>query len=84
MTDDEADQFSFLRAIRALANPADRAAQEAAAFEFEASDAAAEVQGRDAQGIMIPMHVLMRAPLNTGTGGVGAGDTGGNAIANRC
>ncbi|MFV1601996.1 MULTISPECIES: phage major capsid protein [unclassified Phaeobacter] len=82
MTDDEADQFSFLRAIRALANPTDRAAQEAAAFEFEASDAAAEAQGRDAQGIMVPMHVLMRAPLNTGTGGVGAGDTGGNAIAN--
>lgn len=82
LTDGEADQFSFLRAIRALANPTDRAAQEAAAFEFEASDAAAEAQGRDAQGIMVPIDVLMRAPLNTGSGGATAADTGGNAIAN--
>lgn len=82
LTDGEADQFSFMRAIRALANPSDRAAQEAAAFEFEASDAAAEAQGRDAQGIMVPMEVLMRAPLNTGSGGATAADTGGHAIAN--
>ncbi|WP_052249082.1 phage major capsid protein [Leisingera sp. ANG-Vp] len=82
LTDGEADQFSFLRAIRALANPADRAAQEAAAFEFEASDAAAEALGRDAQGIMVPTDVLMRAPLNTGSGGATPADTGGNAIAN--
>ncbi|KXF92283.1 major capsid protein [Phaeobacter inhibens] len=82
LTDGEADQFSFLRAIRALANPTDRAAQEAAAFEFEASDAAAEAQGRDAQGIMVPTEVLMRAPLNTGSGGATAADTGGNTIAN--
>jgi HK97 family phage major capsid protein/HK97 family phage prohead protease len=78
----EADQFSFLRAIRALANPTDRSAQEAAAFEFEASDAAAEALGRDAQGVMVPMDVLVRAPLNTGSGGATAADTGGNAIAN--
>jgi HK97 family phage major capsid protein/HK97 family phage prohead protease len=82
LTDGEAEQFSFLRAIRALANPSDRSAQEAAAFEFEASDAAADAQGRDAQGIMVPMEVLMRAPLNTGSGGATAADTGGHTIAN--
>ncbi|MCG7627310.1 phage major capsid protein [Epibacterium sp. MM17-32] len=82
LTDSETEQFSFMRAIRALANPSDRSAQEAAAFEFEVSDAAAEAQGRDAHGIMVPMDVLMRAPLNTGSGGATAADTGGNAIAN--
>jgi len=82
LTDSETEQFSFLRAIRALANPADRSAQEAAAFEFEVSDAAADAQGRDAQGVMVPMDVLMRAPLNTGSGGATAADTGGNTIAN--
>lgn len=82
LTDSETEQFSFLRAIRALANPTDRGAQEAAAFEFEVSDAAAEAQGRDAQGVMVPMDVLMRAPLNSGSGGATAADTGGNTIAN--
>lgn len=82
LNEQEADQFSFLRAVRALANPTDRAAQEAASFEFEASDAAAEAMGRDAQGIMVPMDVLVRAPLNTGTGGGTPADTGGNVIAN--
>lgn len=82
LTDSETEQFSFLRAIRALANPTDRGAQEAAAFEFEVSDAAADAQGRDAQGVMVPMDVLMRAPLNTGSGGATAADTGGNTIAN--
>lgn len=82
LTESETEQFSFLRAIRALANPTDRSAQEAAAFEFEVSDAAADAQGRDAQGVMVPMDVLMRAPLNTGSGGATAADTGGNTIAN--
>lgn len=82
LNDGEADTFSFRRAIRALANPTDRSAQEAASFEYEVSDAAADAQGRDAQGIMIPMDVLLRAPLNTGTGGATPADTGGNAIAN--
>lgn len=79
MTSAEADRFSFIRALRALANPTDRAAQEAAAFEFEASTAAARQLGRDAQGIMVPPDVLTRA-LNTGTDGAAAGDTGGLAI----
>lgn len=79
LSNGDADRFSFLRALRALANPTDRGAQEAAAFEYEVSAAAAQAMGRDAQGIMVPPEVLGRA-LNTGTGGVNPGDTGGLAI----
>ena len=58
MSKKEVRQYSVLRAVRALANPNDRAAQEAARFEFEASDAAARAYGTTAQGIMIPADVL--------------------------
>tara|TARA_R110000803_G_scaffold21295_2_gene53768 strand:- start:2674 stop:4596 length:1923 start_codon:yes stop_codon:yes gene_type:complete len=54
----EVRRFSLLKAIRAHANPTDRAAQHAAAFELEASAAASEAYGREAQGIMIPNEVL--------------------------
>ena len=54
----EVRRFSLLKAIRAHANPTDRAAQQAAAFELEASAAASEAYGREAQGIMIPNEVL--------------------------
>jgi len=58
LTQKEAKRFSILRAVNALANPHDRRAQEAAAFEFECSRAAAEQYGRSAQGIMLPADVL--------------------------
>lgn len=58
MTQKEVKRFSLARAIRALANPSDRKAQEEAAFEFEASRAAAEAYGVTAQGLMIPADVL--------------------------
>lgn len=80
LTEREAGQFSFVRAIQALADPTNRRAQEAAAFEFEASEAAAQAMGRSAEGIMVPPDVLNRA-LNTSTTGTAAGDTGGNAVA---
>lgn len=80
LTEREQDQFSFVRAIRALSDPTNRRAQEAAAFEFEASEAAAQAMGRSAEGIMVPPEVLTRA-LNSDTSGTAAGDTGGNAIA---
>jgi HK97 family phage major capsid protein len=78
LSEREKDQFSFIRAIRALSDPTNRRAQEAAAFEFEASEAAAQAMGRSAEGIMVPPEVLNRA-VNAG-GVAGAGDTGGNAI----
>lgn len=58
MTQKEVKRFSLMRAIHALANPTDRRAQEAAAFEFECSRAAAEQYGRTAQGILLPADVL--------------------------
>ena len=58
MSQKEVKRFSLLRAIHALANPTDRRAQEAAAFEFECSQAAAKAYGRTAQGILLPAEVL--------------------------
>jgi HK97 family phage major capsid protein len=58
MSKKEVKKFSLMRAIHALANPTDRRAQEAAAFEFECSRSAAESYGRTAQGILLPAEVL--------------------------
>ena len=80
LTDREARNFSFLKVIRALADPTDRKAQEAAAFEFEASRAAAERIGKESDKFVVPADVLTRA-LNTSTTGTAAGDTGGYGIA---
>lgn len=63
----EKRQFSVVRAIASLAAPGDRRLREAAAFEFEASEAAAQRYGRSAQGIMLPTDVLgvWKRDLNT-------------------
>jgi HK97 family phage major capsid protein/HK97 family phage prohead protease len=63
----ERKEFRLVRAIAALANPNDRRLREAAAFEFEASEAAAQRYGRSAQGVMIPTDVLgtWKRDLNT-------------------
>lgn len=58
LTNKEVKRFSLVRAINALANPHDRAAQEAAAFEFECSRAASQAYGKPAQGVMLPADVL--------------------------
>lgn len=80
MTDKEVRRYSFMNVLRALAAPTDRAAQEAAAFEFEASRAAADMAGREPKGIMVPADVLRRA-LNSTDTGTNPGDTGGFSIA---
>ncbi len=80
LSDCEVRQFSFVRALRALANPTDRSAQEAAALEFDASRAAARQLGRDPEGILIPPDVLRRT-LTTATSGAAPGETGGYSIA---
>ena len=54
MSEKEVRQFSIVKAVRALANPHDRKAQEEAAFEFECSRAT----GRNTQGIIVPADVL--------------------------
>ena len=66
----EVKKFSFLRALNALANPNDRAAQDAAAFEREVSDEAAKRYDKPANGILVPNEVLQR-DLNVGTATAG-------------
>ena len=56
----EAKAFSIMRAINAMANPNDRAAQEAAKFEFEASRAVADKMKRSPQGFFLPVEVQQR------------------------
>lgn len=73
----EAQQFSFMRAINAQANPGDRAAQEAAAFEREASDAVSAKFGKSARGFFVPAEV-QRRDLEVGTG---AGSSAGKTVA---
>jgi len=75
LSEKESRSFSFLRAINYLSNPTDRSAREAAAFEIEASEAAAAKLGRQSRGITVPQEVLRR-DLN-----VGAATAGGNLVA---
>ena len=58
MSDKEKRDFSFIRAINALAHPNSKEAQRAAAFEMEVSRAAQEKSGKEARGILIPADVL--------------------------
>ena len=78
LSEKEARNFSFVRAIRALSNPQDRRAQEEARFEFEVSDAAAKREGRDSRGIMIPVDVLKRDITTSTASGT---SKGGNLVA---
>lgn len=61
LTDKEVRNFSFVKAINALANPQDRRSQEAAKFEFECSEAAAQRSGVSGAGIRVPVDVLRQA-----------------------
>lgn len=72
LSDNEVRQFSFVRLINALANPANRAAQQAAAFEFDACAAAAERAGKDPEGVMVPSDILRaKRDLTAGTATAG-------------
>lgn len=58
LSEKEARDFSFVRALNALANPNDKRAQEAAAYEREVSSAAANKRGKESGGIFVPTDVL--------------------------
>ena len=60
LTKEETRSWSVLRAIDYLADPNNRAKREAAAFEIEASEAAASKLGRASRGITIPNEVFKR------------------------
>lgn len=68
LTSKEVRKFSLMAAIRAMANPTDRRAQDEARFEFEASAAAQRANGTESRGLMIPTDVLRtwaKRDLNT-------------------
>jgi HK97 family phage major capsid protein/HK97 family phage prohead protease len=65
LTKKEQKRFSLFKVVNALANPSDRRAQEAAAFEFEVSRAAAQAYGANPQGLMVPFEVLGKRDLNS-------------------
>ena len=76
LTEKETRQFSILKAVRAMANPADIRAQEAAKFEFDCSAAAKDTYGRNTSGLTLPaevMHNWNARDINTSddAGGVG-------------
>jgi HK97 family phage major capsid protein len=72
LTQKEVRQFSFLKAINAMANPQDKRAQDAAAFEREVSEAAMKTYGRAAQGIFVPNDVIFgKRDLTVGTANAG-------------
>jgi len=75
MSKKEVKQFSVVRAIHALANPGDAAAQRAAGFEFEASNAVAQKMGKAARGFFMPTDVQKRDLL------AGTATAGGNLVA---
>lgn len=77
LSDKEVRAFSFVKAIRALANPQDRRAQDDARFEFEVSEAAAKKEGRTSRGLLVPVDVLYKRDLTTSTasGTAKAGNT---------
>ena len=65
LTKKEVRNFSLIKAIRAMSNPSDRKAQEAAAFEFEAAAEAAKRDGVDPQGLYIPADVRRSWNMST-------------------
>ena len=67
MTEREAQSFSFLKLMRALANPTDTSAHEAAKMEIEACSAAADrIKHREVKGTMIPIDVMQQSVIPRG------------------
>lgn len=78
LSDKEKRQFSFLRALNALANPGIQAFRDAAGFEFECSAAAIKKYGKEARGIMVPVDVLSYGQRDLT---VGSATAGGHTVA---
>ena len=55
LTPTETRRYSFMRALRAMANPQNRKFQEDAAFERECSEAIARTSAQSAQGMFVPI-----------------------------
>ena len=77
LTSKEVRQYSFVRAINAMANPQDKRAWANAAFEREVSEAAQKTYGRSAQGFFVPNEITHAKRDLT----VGTASAGGNLVA---
>jgi HK97 family phage major capsid protein len=72
LTHKEVRQYSFVRAINAMANPQDKRAWANAAFEREVSEAAQKTYGRSAQGFFVPNEITYaKRDLTVGTNSAG-------------
>lgn len=80
MTERDLKRYSMMNVIRALANPNDKRAQEAAAFELECSQQAERTLGKQAKGILVPEDVLGRAFNAGGAANTPAGAQSGNNL----
>lgn len=80
LSEKEVKNFSFLRALNALANPTDRSAWEAAGYERELSEAAAKKTGKTPQGILVPTDILRARAMQQRDLVVGTPTAGGNLV----
>lgn len=83
MGDKEQKRYSFVRLLNAIANPQSREAQQAAAFEFECSEAAQAKRKTELRGFTVPVDVL-RAPISPDARrdlNVGTTTAGGHTVA---
>ncbi|MDT0499703.1 MULTISPECIES: phage major capsid protein [unclassified Halomonas] len=80
MTDTDLRRYSMMNVVRALANPQDKRAQEAASFELELSQEAERQYGKQARGILIPDDVLSRAFNAGGAANTPTGATSGENL----
>lgn len=79
LSESEIRAFSILNVVRYLDNPTDRN-RERAAFELDASRAAAQVMGRDPEGVFIPNDVLMDASFARASVGTSGAPGGGYSL----
>jgi len=70
MDENDIKKYSFAKALRALANPNSRQAQDDAAFEFEMSQEAQKRSGIISQGVLVPFDVFSRDLTVASTAGV--------------
>lgn len=81
MDEKEIRRYSIFNVIRAMANPHDRRAQEAAAFEIECGQEAERRYQRTANGILIPDDVLRNFSVGMRAFNAGTASSGGSIVA---
>ncbi|MFK4765469.1 phage major capsid protein [Desulfobaculum sp. SPO524] len=79
LSERELKRYSFVKVLRAL-DPNNLRAREAAAFELEVSNAAAQHLAREVQGIVVPPEVLQTPLARTYTTDSGAAPHGGALV----